>query len=559
MTDTSPTGVAVVRGEMQPWSDATGPRTPAGGPALTALLADLLPQASHALVLGPHQADVVEAVAACSGAVTVLLRSVSDATALHEALTVGNVRVVAGALDGLVEQGGAAYDLIVAADGLDRVLGADSPELDWPRRAAAMAGLAAAGATVLVGLTNEFGLPNLLDRRPAAQRHGDDEWRPLHDDPARPTSPVQFRAALTAVGLDVSALYASFDVAGTMHTLLDVDAAAAGRPGHPAARLAVRALEAAAARQPLLAPVAPGADDAARAGLLGAVAPGWLAVCGAGAPPHTAYAEADGPGRLLVADRDGDRWRVSVAGATGAGDLVALDADAEVPDTETVERLLLRLAAAEDVPGFRRVAARLGDWARTGGAGLVVRLDDTGVDGDGLARGLLAWRAAEPASPAELLAAAWHRFRDRLVDGHHRHPWPPWLTADDLVTMWLGMSGEEADAAVLDRGRRIADAVAAAVDADTGDTGPDLRAVLADAEAARVRAVELAGHVAGLERTIRFRDQQLKVRENRLRALRAELRALKGSRAGQVAEALRKVAVIRDPKRVARAVKRRLR
>ncbi|MFC0506102.1 hypothetical protein [Micromonospora costi] len=556
MTDTSSTGIAVVRGEMQPWSDATGPRTPAGGPVLTAFLADLLPPASHALVLGPHGRDVVEAVAARSTAVTVLLRSVSDATELHAALAATNVRVVAGALDGLADEGGPAYDLVVAADGLDRVLGADSPEWDWPRRAAALAGLTAPDATVVVGLGNEFALTDLLDRRPARDRHGDDEWRPLHDDPARPVSPGQFRDALAARGLHVTALYASFDVAGTAHTLLDVDAATAGRPGHPAVRLAVRALEAAAARQPLLAPVAEGADNAARAGLLGAVAPGWLAVCGAGAPRHTAYADA-GDG-LLVADRDGGRWRVTVTGGgVGAGALAPLDTVAEVPDTETVERRLLRLAAAEDLPGFRRVAARLGDWARTDGAGLVARLDDTGIDGDTLTRGLLAWRTAEPATPAELLAAAWHRFRDRLIGGHHRHPWPPWLTADDLVTMWLGMSGEEADAAALARGRRLADAVAAAVDAGLAEV--DLRAVLADAEAARVRSVELAGHVAGLERTIRFRDQQLKARENRLRALRSELRALKGSRAGQLAEAIRKVAVIRDPKRVARAVKRRLR
>ncbi|MEV1331379.1 hypothetical protein AB0J20_17590 [Micromonospora costi] len=556
MTDTSSTGIAVVRGEMQPWSDATGPRTPAGGPVLTAFLGDLLPPASHALVLGPHAGGVVEAVAARSTAVTVLLRSVSDATELHAALAATNVRVVAGALDGLVDEGGPAYDLVVAADGLDRVLGADSPEWDWPRRAAALAGLAAPDATVVVGLGNEFALTDLLDRRPARDRHGDDEWRPLHDDPARPVSPDQFRDALAALGLHVIALYASFDVAGTAHTLLDVDAAAAGRPGHPAVRLAVRALEAAAARQPLLAPVAEGADNAARAGLLGAVAPGWLAVCGAGAPRHTAYADAGD--RLLVADREGGRWRVTVTGGGAVtGALAPLDTVAEVPDTETVERLLLRLAAAEDLPGFREVAARLGDWARTDGAGLVAPLDDTGADGDALTRGLLAWRAAEPATPAELLAAAWHRFRDRLIGGHHRHPWPPWLTADDLVTMWLGMSGEEADAAVLARGRHLADAVAAAVDA--GHVEADLQAVLADAEAARVRSVELAGHVAGLERTIRFRDQQLKARENRLRALRSELRALKGSRAGQLAEAIRKVAVIRDPKRVARAVKRRLR
>ncbi|MFI7606409.1 hypothetical protein ACIBTV_14905 [Micromonospora sp. NPDC049366] len=558
MTDTSSTEIAVVRGEMQPWSDANGPRRPAGGPVLAALLDDLLPPASHALVLGPHDGDLVAAVAARSARVTVLLRSVSDATELRATVDAPNVRVVAGALDGLVERGDGGFDVVLAADGLDRVLGYDSPEWDWPRRAAATAGLAAPGALVIVGLSNEFALTDLLDGRPAHERHGDDEWRPLHDDPTRPSSPQQLRDALAASGLDVTALYAAFDTAGSTHTLLDADAAARGRPGHPAARLAVRGLEAAASAQPLLAPVTDGADAAARAGLLGAVAPGWLAVSGVRAV-HTAYAAA-GSGRVLAADLSGDRWRVTVVGADAAAgaDLRPVNEPAELPDSESVERLLRRLAAAEDVPGFRAVAARLGEWARAGGDDLLVVLDDTGVDGDGFARGLLAWRGAAPASPAERLAAAWHRFHDRLVGGHHRHPWPPWQTRDDLVTVWLAMCGEEADAGLLDRGRRLADALAAAVDAPA-DGGTDVRTALAEAEDARVRAVELAGHVAGLERTLRFRDQQLKVRENRLRALRAELRAFKGSKAGQFAEVIRKAAVIRDPKRVARAVKRRLR
>ncbi|MEH0845729.1 hypothetical protein V6U81_25405, partial [Micromonospora sp. CPCC 205711] len=309
-----------------------------------------------------------------------------------------------------------------------------------------------------------------------------------------------------------------------------------------------------------------GVDAAARAGQLGAVTPGWLAVSGPAQSARTVYTRAAAPAVVLAGDLADSGWRFAATGGTAdAGrpsGLVAVDGPAEVPDTESVERLLWRVAAAEDVPQFRRIAGRLGDWARKRaadtGQGTVICLDDTGVDGDGFARGVLAWRTEGEASTAELLSAAWHRFHDRFVGGHHRHPWPPWMAGPDLVRAWLGMSGEEPTDEVLAAGRRIADDIAAAVDVRRDETGPDLRTLLADAEAAQVRAKELAGQVFGLERTIKFRDQQLRVRESRLRALRTELRTLKGSRATQLAEVIRKVAVIRDPKRVARAVKRRI-
>ncbi|MGC5022279.1 hypothetical protein [Micromonospora sp. DT47] len=568
MTDNGSINVEVVRGEMQPWTDYSGGRAPAGGPVLAALLGDLLPQSSRALVVGPHGSDVIDVVAARSARTTVLVRSVSDAEALRAATPNPDVTVVAGSLDGLVDSlaEGEAFDLVLAADGVDRVMGHDSPQQDWQTRATALARTAAAGALVLVAVQNDFGLTELFDRRPAHERHGDDEWWPLHDDPSRPTSPMQVREALAGLGLELSTLWSTIDVAGEAHTLIEADTAAATRPGRPAARIAVRALDAAATAAPLLAPLAESVDAAARAGQLAAVTPGWLAVCGPRpATARTVYTRGGTASSVLAADLADGRWQLTAV--TGAGDqptgLSAVDGAAELPDTESVERLLFRVAAAEDVPEFRRIAGRLGDWARKraadAGPGTVICLDDTGVDGDTFARGVLAWRTTGDASTAELLSAAWHRFQDRLIGGHHRHPWPPWMTGPDLVRTWLGMSGEEPTDEVLERGRRIADDVAAAADARRADeAGQDLRTLLADAEAARTRAVELAGHVFGLERTLKLRDQQLKVRETRLRSLRSEMSKFKGSKAAQMAEVIRKVGVIRDPKRFARAVRRRI-
>src|SRR3954454_25101568 len=116
------------------------------------------------------------------------------------------------------------------------------------------------------------------------------------------------------------------------------------------------------------------------------------------------------------------------------------------------------------------------------------------------------------------------------------------------------MSGVEAQAGVLERSRAIADRLA-----ESPSDEPDLRTVLADAETDRVKAIELAGKVFGLERTLRFRDQSLRTREQQIRASRDDLRKLRNSPAMRLHEVTRKVAKVRHPRQFARALKRRLR
>ncbi|GIE33300.1 hypothetical protein Ait01nite_063450 [Actinoplanes italicus] len=487
----------IVRGEIQPWTD----RDATGGPVLAAFLADLLPaSAGRVLVAGPHDAGVLDVVAGRSDDVTVLLRSVSDA----EALRGGAFSVVTGALDGLADEKPVPFDVVIAADGLDRLLGPDSPALDWPERADLLRGLAAPDGLVVIGLANDFAITALLDRRPEKERHGDDEWRPLHDDPRRPSSPAQVEALLGGV----ARRYSLFATAGRVHTLLDSGALSRTRAGLPGSGIALAGLAAVAGGTPLLAPVTDAAEAAARAGMLDAVAPGWLIVLGQGGTTRTAYTPAG------TADLEGGGWRFG---------------DRLVPDVESAETVLFRLAAAEDVPGFRAYAARL-----TGGAYFDAVHDFEKTPGDEVP-----------------LAAAWHRFRDRLIGGHRRHPWPPWMAeGDDLVKTWLAMSGIEPTAEILAHGREIA---------GPAPEPDDLRTVLADAETARRTAEERAGHIFGLERTIGFRDRQLRTREQQLRDMRAELRLLKSGRAVRMVSLVGRVARLRDPKRLAGAVKRRAR
>ena len=235
MSDNGSASIGVVRGEMQPWTDYTEAEPPATGLVLLRLLDDVLPAAGHVLLLGPHDRVVVDAVLARSEKVTLLLRSVSDAEAFKNASPA--LTVLSGALDGLADGGHGPFDAVLALDGLDRLLGADSDDLDWAGRLALVARLAAGAGHVIIAAENEASLINLLDRRPAGERHGDDEWRPVYDDPARPVSPAQFRAALDRAGLAPDRLYAAFGPAADPRALLDVEVAAvAVTPGTPSSR-----------------------------------------------------------------------------------------------------------------------------------------------------------------------------------------------------------------------------------------------------------------------------------------------------------------------------------
>ncbi|MFD7153834.1 hypothetical protein ACFV9C_04520 [Kribbella sp. NPDC059898] len=549
--------VQVVRGEMQPWTDRTTPR-----PALAALLTDVVPANRRTLILGPHAPQLIESVLAHSADVTILVRSVADAQQLGEEFG-PCLQVIAGALDGLQT---APYEVIVASDGLDRVLGYDSFDLSWSERLAAVAALAAPDAVVVLGLENEFSLLTMLDSRPAAERHGDDEWRPLHDDPSRPVSVEQLRTALPWP----AEVYADF----ASRTYVRADVAANARPGELPTRLAAAALE--QTDVPLLSPAHEGVDTAARAGLLGSVPTGWLAVIGA-QPSHDIYTET--AGAVLTADQNLTGWDTAITGDPAAAAELSFDVSvvpATISSGVSVESVLFRLAAAEDVPGFRKLAADLGDWVTE--SPVVLRWDDVVYDGESFAHGVSGWVAQDCVDKEDLLAAAWVRFHDRLVGQQRRHPWPPWMVGDDLVSAWLGMSGveapEQAQATSPDtlpatseqvaRGKQIT----AALDEVLGAVKEvvDVRTALVEAEAAKHELFELKGHVYGLERTLGFRNKAMKTRENRIRELRGQLQKvtaaherIRGSRTYAVSRVIFHAAQVRKPKVVARKLSRKIR
>jgi hypothetical protein len=591
----------VVLGEMQPWTDRTDHH-----PALAALLSDALPADHRTLMVGPHSRSLISLVLERTSDATILVRSVSDAEELSAEYG-DRLQVIAGALDGLRSE---RYDVIVAADGLDRVLGYDSADLSWSQRLDALTALAAPDAVVVLAVENEFSLVGLLDSRPLDERHGDDEWRPLHDDPTRPVSPDQLTAALPWP----AQLYADFG----SRTFISVGVAAESRPGELPTRLATEALE--ALNIPLLSPVADGVNTAARAGLLPTIPTGWLAITGIH-PDQDLYTQS--ATAVLTATKTESTWQTTLTPATAdsvdEGPEAAAPADSaaaapagttaapatptigaiasspdlsfplttltfdhavvpgEVPDGVSVESVLIRLAAAEDVPAFRKLAARLGEWATD--SRVVLRWDDVVLAGDSFTHGVSPWITDTATDKTDLLAAAWYRFHDRLISAHRRHPWPPWMIGDDLVATWMGMSGIQspepneattpdtpsASTGYVARGKELAQALTQALETPA-HRAPDVRTALAEADQAKQELFELKGHVYGLERTLGFRNKAMKTRENRIRELRAQLDRLKadhnrirGSRTYAVSRVIFQAAQVRKPHVVARKVTRRLR
>ncbi|HZX06703.1 hypothetical protein, partial [Kribbella sp.] len=351
------------------------------------------------------------------------------------------------------------------------------------------------------------------------------------------------------------------------------------RPGELPTRLAVAAVE--QTDVPLLSPAHEGTDTAARAGLLAAIPTGWLAVVGA-QPAHDIYTET--AGTVLTADQTLTGWDTTTTGEpiqnpSAPGAVLSYD-PAVVPSTissgTSVESVLFRLAAAEDVPGFRKLAAELGDWVTE--SRVVLRWDDVVYDGESFAHGVSGWVAQDCVKKEDLLAAAWYRFHERLVGQQRRHPWPPWMVGDDLVSAWLGMSGVEAPeqtqatspdtppaaSAQVARGKEIAQALDEVLGTRTGVV--DVRTAVAEAEAAKHELFELKGHVYGLERTLGFRNKAMKTRENRIRELRIQVQKLtaaheriRGSRTYAVSRVMFHAAQVRKPKVVARKLVRRIR
>src|SRR5918992_213512 len=165
MTDADQlSGVRLIGGGMFSWSDddAAAGRLPAGSGVLTELAARTLPRAGRALVLGPHDRQLVDLVVDRCAEVTCLLRSLPDARALAERHADHRGLIVqCGGLDAFTAR--EPYDVVVAFDGFGRLLSVDRLDLRSAESFERTTAMIAPGGLLLLGAENELGLHRLVD------------------------------------------------------------------------------------------------------------------------------------------------------------------------------------------------------------------------------------------------------------------------------------------------------------------------------------------------------------------------------------------------------------
>ncbi|MBP2354359.1 hypothetical protein JOF29_005469 [Kribbella aluminosa] len=485
----------LIGGEMLNWSDLHpgDARPAAAGPAATALLAAALTPEDAVLLAGPHAAELVEAVASQVASVDLLVRSAPDAEELADLLTTTKAQVFCGSLDrfplgeadaargagaakGVSGAGaaGSGYDVVVALDGLERLVGPDTAGFSWAEGLERLVGLLRPGGRLLLGATNSFGFERLIQPDITAAIPRDEDWgRNAADRPPAGLKPLTtvLQAALGTAGV-------SRPAAGTCETSADVpDLGGAGAgeatrgggvrvygvfPSLVQAEVAftsvdgfagVVAAQAVAARNdgPVLMDPYRVVLDAAEAGIALELAPAWYYVIGA--EPPTVLPE----------------------GVVPEGDGVLL------------EEHLLTALRCDDQAELRRVIPQYVAWLGAGGAGSP---DNVILDGG-------SYRLFGERQDLDVVGHL-RRFAGRVLAGGGRVPWPAAADAHQLTGRLAAMAGITVpepeftpDEVVRPRGS-----------AEQLQTVARLADELADASA---RAILFEGTVSGIRRSRPYR------------------------------------------------------
>jgi hypothetical protein len=292
----------LIGAELLNWSDLrpVDGRPATGGSVAAALLAAVVTEGDSVLVAGPHSLELLEQVADRAASVDVLVRSAPDAEEIAERLADRPVRVFCGALDRFTPgHGEQSYDVVVALDGLPRLVGTDSRALTWTEALSALRERLAPAGRLLLAAGNPFGIERLLEADVTAALPRDDAWpRELGGSIEAPAGLQAVRSAVQSAGLDVNTAYAVYP------ELIEARVAFADATGPLAGTVIARAV-ATRFTGPTLTDPYRTAQDAVAAGLGNQLAAGWFlvtgAVTGTASLPEVLPADAlpPGPGQLL--------------------------------------------------------------------------------------------------------------------------------------------------------------------------------------------------------------------------------------------------------------------
>lgn len=184
MNDTdTPSKVAaysVVPGDMYDWSDLAGGGALPRGPVLTRFAVATATGASHLLVVGPHDLDLLDAVVDLAATTTVVLRTHSDAELVSERYAGRPVDVVCGDLRSWAPDRPA--DAVLALDGFGRVATIDTDPADWHAISEHLTGLTTGDSRLALVVPNPGSpLAQLRAVTPEAANENADWSFPVHD------------------------------------------------------------------------------------------------------------------------------------------------------------------------------------------------------------------------------------------------------------------------------------------------------------------------------------------------------------------------------------------
>ncbi|MER7558206.1 hypothetical protein ABTZ46_14770 [Nocardioides sp. NPDC126508] len=189
---------SVVPGDMYDWSDLAGARPLPRGPVLTRFAVATASGASHLLVVGPHDLDLLDAAAGRAATTTVVLRTHPDAELVSERYAGRSVDVVCGDLRAWTPD--RPVDAVLALDGFGRVATIDTTPADWHAISEHLAGVAPGDSRLALVVPNPGSpLAQLRTITPEASNE-DADWSFPIQDRANPRSLADASARFGGLG-----------------------------------------------------------------------------------------------------------------------------------------------------------------------------------------------------------------------------------------------------------------------------------------------------------------------------------------------------------------------
>ncbi len=449
----SPGHVQLIGGEMLLWSDLEpGVGVTAMSPLLLPAVERLMLGKGNVLVLGLHQIELLERLAAQHSDVDVVVRGWKDADSLaHDTGHLPNVRIHCGDAGRLPTT--ARYDLVVAMAGVEAIMTPDGVALDAQALLDRLVEFVADDGRLLVALENPFGLDRIVSAQTRLERDASSDWpRPGRGFGGPSLRDVEAR--LVDSGFRVTERMCLFP--SPTDPAIAVIPAALEDPASAAelADLLGFVVEQAMSERPTVMDPFATVEAAVLAGFGDRLSPGWLLVVDRGTVVVPPRDESIG---LMVDTGIDPYWAVVTRIVTGAEHIsrvttqtgllaqrrVQRDLDLlsrGVIPGESLQRRWLRIIGSGGLHDLRSSVRAYWAWlqeqAAVGGedyeravfgfpANLVVL--------DGLQLADSSWRMSTRVAPEVLFAMHVRRFIATLLRGGYPHPWSASATVDHLA------------------------------------------------------------------------------------------------------------------------------